>query len=355
MYSKGGNLMSFEQLNPNACRTYLLSDGLEAVLIDPVIDHLSDYLARLEKDKLRLSHVIDTHTHADHISAGPSLRDATDCEYVMHVMAPPKCVTIHVEDGDELTLAGYKVKVLATPGHTRDSISLLFDEMILTGDFLFLDDAGAGRDDLPGGDAKAHYDSLMTLKNLSDDLMVYPAHEYRNRKPSTLGKQRHSNPHLKPISKEAFVGYIDELKLGPAEWMKDVLTANYKCAMDPNAAWIPTDVPACEIKGTMNPNAGDIEINYICNKTLDATPDALLLDVREPYELTDNLGSIEGVKNIPVGQLSHKLGTLKNYKNKPIIVICRSGARATTGAQILITAGFTDVKVLEGGMMKYRL
>lgn len=347
--------MRFEQLNPAACRTYLLAEGKEAVLIDPVIDHLSDYLSLLDNDGLTLTHVIDTHTHADHISAGPSLKDATDCNYVMHSAAPPKCANIRVTDGDELILAGQKARVVATPGHTRDSISLLFDDKMFTGDFLFLEDAGAGRDDLPGGDASAHYDSIQKLRDLSGDIMIYPAHEYRNRKPSTLDVQREKNPHLKPTTKDDFVNYIEELKLGPAEWMKDVLAANYKCAMDPNAAWIPTDVPACEIKGTLNPNAGDMDLHFICVDTLKATEDALLLDVREPYELSDpTLGQIEGVMNIPVGLLTHSLPKLADYKDKPVVTICRSGARATTAAQILITGGFSDVRILDGGMLAYR-
>lgn len=346
--------MKFEQLNPGACRTYLLSeeDKNQCVLIDPVIDHVGDYLELLKKRQLTLTHVVDTHTHADHISAGPSLKDATECEYVMQALAPPKCVTIRVKEGDELELAGRKAKVIETPGHTRDSISLVFEDMILTGDFLFLEDAGAGRDDLPGGNAKAHYDSIQKLEDLSGDLMVYPAHEYRHRKPSTLAVQREKNPHLQMASEEAFVMYIDELKLGPAEWMRDVLNANYKCAMDPNAAWIPTDVPACEIKGTMNPNAGDIEVSYISHNHI--KEGTLLIDVREKEELTDPLGHIKGVKNIPIGQLTHRIGELSDYINRPVVVICRSGARATTGAQILITGGFTNVKVLDGGMIKYR-
>lgn len=348
--------MIFKQLNPASCWTYLLSNGKEAVLFDPVIDHVSDYLSLLKEDNLTLTHVIDTHTHADHISAGPSLKDATDCQYVMHRLAPPKCVTIPVVDGDELILAGQKATIIETPGHTRDSISVLFDDKILTGDFLFLEDAGAGRDDLPGGNAGSHYDSLQKLNSLPDELMVYPAHEYRQRKPSNLLAQRQNNPHLKPMTKESFINYIEELKLGPADWMKDVLKANYKCSRDPNAAWIPTDVPACEIKGTMNPNAGDVEVHFICNDKTNLAKEngALLLDVREPFELTDSLGSIEGVLNIPVGQVSHSIEQLEEYKDKHIIVVCRSGGRATTAAQILTTAGFEHVDVLEGGMLGYR-
>ena len=238
--------MYIEQLNPASCWTYLLTNGFEAVLVDPVIDHTGDYLKLLKNRNLKLTHVVDTHTHADHISAGPSLKDATDCLYVMHKLAPAHCVTNYVKDGDVLVLAGKKAKVIETPGHTKDSISLLFDDMILTGDFLFLEDAGAGRDDLPGGSAEAHYESLQKLKDLAGNLMVYPAHEYRKRKPSDLATQREKNPHMKHMAKKDFINYIEELKLGPADWMKDVLTANYRCSREPNAAWIPTDVPACE-------------------------------------------------------------------------------------------------------------
>ena len=347
--------MKLEQLNPAACRTYLLSQDDEAVLIDPVVDHVSDYLNLLSDRKLKLTHIVDTHTHADHISGGPALRDATDSEYIMHKLAPAKCVTIRVEEGDELTLAGYTAKVIETPGHTQDSISLIFKDTIFTGDFLFLEDAGAGRDDLPGGDAKTHWNSLQKLNKYSGDIMVYPAHEYRDRKPSNLDNQRALNPHIKKASesKEAFIAYIDELKLGPADWMKDVLAANYKCATDPNSVWIPTDLPACEVKGTLNPNAADIEVAVIEPEELAEYKGAILIDVREPDEIVGPLGAIEGVKNIPVGSLTHRLDELKDYKDKDIIAVCRSGARANTAAQIMITAGFEKVKVLNGGMIKY--
>ena len=346
--------MSFEQLNPAACRTYLITNEDEAVLIDPVLDHVSDYLKLLKDRKLKLTHVVDTHTHADHISACPSMRDATDCEYIMHSISPAKCVTIRVKDDDELILAGERAKVIETPGHTKDSISLLFDNKLLTGDFLFLEDAGAGRDDLPGGSAVAHWNSLQKLKSISGDVIIYPAHEYRDRKPSSLENQRENNPHLKNLSKDEFTTYINDLKLGPADWMKDVLKANYRCATNPNSAWIPVDVPACEIKGTLNPNMGNIDVSYITALQMKDKKNPILIDVREKDELEEKLGHIEGVVNIPIGELTHRLSELENYKDKDIITVCRSGARATTAAQILITAGFNNVDVLDGGMIAYR-
>jgi len=347
--------MKIEQLNPGPCWTYLLTaEDNTCVLIDPVIIHVDEYLKVLKDRNLKLTHVIDTHTHADHISAGPSLIEATGCDYVMHDKAPAKCVTQRVKDGDNITIAGKEAKILETPGHTRDSISILFDDMILTGDFLFLDDAGAGRDDLPGGDANSHWDSLQKLKYVSGDVMVYPAHEYRDRTPSDLGNQRKSNPHLKDMTKDEFTTYINDLKLGPADWMKDVLKANYSCSKDPNAAYIPTDVPACEIKGTLSKDAESIEVTSVDKVHLMMLESPLLIDVREKEELNDVLGHIDGAINIPVGQLSQRIHEVEEYKDKQIITICRSGARAKTAAQILLSAGFSNVKMLEGGMIGYR-
>lgn len=354
--------MIFQQLNPHSCRTYLFGDEKKrtAILIDPVIDHFRDYLELLGAKGLKLSYVFDTHTHADHISAGSSLKDATGCEYIMHENAPSKCVSMRVNDGDILDLDGLLFKVLYTPGHTMDSISLIIDDKLLTGDFLFLDDAGAGRDDLPGGNAAEHWESINKISELPDYLMVYPAHEYRNRQPSTLAKQRHSNPHLQKRSKDDFVKYLEDLRLGPAEWMKDVLKANYACAKDPNAAWIPIDTPACEIKGTVDKGVNEIEVGYIDSKELKQTlqkqdSKLLLLDVREKYELTEQLGHIERIVNIPIGSLISKLKELDGYKERDIIIVCRSGARATTAAQILKKAGFDNVSVLKGGMIEWRM
>ena len=111
--------MNIEKLNPGACWTYLLTnDDNTCVLIDPVIIHTDEYLELLSERNLKLTHVVDTHTHADHISAGASLVQATGCQYVMHEKAPAKCVTQRVKEGDVIEIAGKKAHVLETPGHT---------------------------------------------------------------------------------------------------------------------------------------------------------------------------------------------------------------------------------------------
>lgn len=351
----------FEQLNPGACKTYLIKpdNSKDVAIIDPVIEHLKDYLNLLKDNNYNLKVVIDTHTHADHISGAAALKDITECEYMMHSKAPSKCITRKIKEGDELNIGNIFVRVVESHGHTQDSISLVLPDRILTGDALFLDDGGAGRDDLPGGDPAMHWETLQKFINILDEnIIVYPAHEYRNREPSSLAKQKKSNPHLKPRTKEEFIQYIEELKLGPADWMNDVLKANYACARDPKAAWIPVDSPACEVKGTLEIGVNEQQPDFISIQELqhrlkdDLVKNPLLVDVREAHELKGPLGHISGVKHIPITKIAAKISELN--KEDETIIVCRSGARAYTAAQILKQAGFENVFVLNGGMIAWR-
>lgn len=348
--------LRFDQLNPGACRTYVIGrrNSKEAALVDPVLDRLEDYIVYLKKERLKLVAVLDTHTHADHISAGPALRDLTGCPYIMHESAPAGCVTERLKDGQTFELAGVAVRAIHAPGHSADSICLVLKDRLLTGDTLFLDDGGAGRDDLPGGDAGAHWESLQKLLRLPDDLTVHPAHEYRGRRPSSLGTQKRTNPHLKPRTKEEFIGYVEELRLGPAEWMKDIQKANYACARDPYKKWMPTDAHACEIKGTLEKGVNDQLVIPVKPEELRAElekgPAPLLIDVRERTELGGELGHLPGILHIPVNELNRRLAELEPYKEKEIVTVCRSGGRSQTAAQILQQAGFRHVHFMEGGM-----
>ncbi len=353
----------FEQVNPHACRTYLVkAEGTnEAILIDPVLDHVDNYLQLLKRENLQLVAVIDSHTHADHISGAAALKDHMDhCQYIMHEKAPARCVTKRVKDGDQIELLGTPVKVLHSPGHTRDSISLIFPDRLFTGDALFLDDGGAGRDDLPGGDPSKHYDTLKRFFELPDHLVVCPAHEYRDRKPSNLSRQKETNPHLRKATgtKKEFINYLEDLKLGPADWMKDVLKANYACARDPGAVWIPTDSPVCEVKGTLDLGVNaqivsSISVNELKSR-IDAKDAPVMIDVRESHELIGPLGKLDNVRHIPLLKLIQNLDKIKGLKHKEVVIVCRSGGRAHTASQIMQQTGFKKVKVLEGGMLVWR-
>ncbi|MFX0126081.1 MAG: rhodanese-like domain-containing protein, partial [Candidatus Hodarchaeota archaeon] len=199
-------------------------------------------------------------------------------------------------------------------------------------------------------------DSIQKFLNLPDHLVVFPAHEYRGRQPSTLVQQKTSNPHLKKRTREEFVQYLEDLKLGPADWMHDVLKSNYACARDPGGIWIPVDSPACEVKGTLEVGVNEqvvssISVQQLKNR-LDGNP--LMIDVREKRELFGPLGHLQGIKHIPLGQLISNLEKLSKLKDQEIILVCRSGARAHTAAQIMQKKDFTKVFVLEGGMKAWR-
>ncbi len=347
------------QLNGHSCKTYLVmhQDSRNAIFIDPVIGKIDEYMNLLRQEGLVLRQVIDTHTHADHISGAAALKEKTGCSYLMYDSAPATCADKKIREGDTIKLPdGITAKVIYTPGHTKDSMSLVFDEFVFTGDALFLDDGGAGRDDLPGGDPGEHWDSLQKLAALPDNLIVYPAHDYRDRIPSSLGTQKQTNPHLRTHSREEFIQYIRELTLGPADWMVDVLKANYTCTKDPNAVWIPEDAPVCEIGGTRESEIGNIEVEHTTvtelKQKLRGKEKPVLLDVREKEELTGELGHLKGIVHIPLGTLKSRMGELD--PEKETITICRTGHRATTAAQMLKKAGFPRVSVLKGGMTEWR-
>jgi rhodanese-related sulfurtransferase len=214
-------------------------------------------------------------------------------------------------------------------------------DRILTGDTLFLDEGGAGRDDLPGGDAAIHWESLQRLKELHDNVVVYPGHDYRSRRPSTIGEQKQRNPFFKPRSQDDYIRFVDELKLGPADWMKEVLKANVHCTRERGALHIPSEVSACEALGTLTTTSasqaepGQVSAHQL-RQRLDAKEKLVLLDVRESTELSEELGHIAGIIHVPVG-----------------MVICKMGGRARSAAKILQSEGFPTVRMLSGGMIAW--
>jgi glyoxylase-like metal-dependent hydrolase (beta-lactamase superfamily II)/rhodanese-related sulfurtransferase len=350
--------MVFEQLNDAACKTYLIASERtkEAMLVDPVLEEVDRYLEILRERGLALRYVVDTHVHADHISGAATLRDRTQVDYIMHHNSVSSCANLRVGEGDTVNLGELEFHVLHTPGHTQDSITLRLPDRILTGDFLFIGSGGAGRTDLPGGDAGEHWDSLQKLRSLPGELLVFPAHDYHNREYSTLAQERADNPRLQARSRADYVRWLDEQRLGPAEWMADVVKANYACAMDPRAAWIPADQPSCEVKGTAT--SANAELVHTISAELlaqqiesDAPP--VVLDVREPEELGGELGSIAGARNIPIGQLARRITELGGLESQPIVTVCRSGGRSATAAAVLSTSGFRNVRSLDGGMRRW--
>ena len=146
--------MLFRQLfdKQSSTYTYLLASrkGGEALLIDPVFEHVNRYLKLLEELDLRLVKVVDTHIHADHVSGMGALRDATRCVTVMGEESPAEYISMQVSDNEKLTVEGVTLTALHTPGHTIESYSFLMDDRVFTGDTLLI--RGTGRTDFQKGD-----------------------------------------------------------------------------------------------------------------------------------------------------------------------------------------------------------
>ncbi|QRK10029.1 MBL fold metallo-hydrolase [Archangium violaceum] len=192
----------FEELNGGAsCRTYLIAcpRTREALIVDPVLELVPGYMQRLGKDQLRLAMVVDTHTHADHLSGGRELARMTGA---VHAGAPAGTVQRLLSEGDVVAVGNVRLDVWASPGHTADAMVLVMEDRVLSGDTLLI--GATGRTDLPTGDAEAEYHSLQRLLSLPGDTLVFPAHDYGGRTFSTIGHERLTNPRLR-LEHDAFI------------------------------------------------------------------------------------------------------------------------------------------------------
>ncbi len=196
--------------SPRGCLSYLVVDEVsnEAALIDPSQEiPLEDYLDALQKQKAVLRYIIETHTHADHISSAPVLKEKTGALLVRHALAPSKLNDMPVQGGERITLGSSELHILATPGHTNESISLLVGGAVFAGDALLI--GGTGRTDFQLGDSEALYTSLHEVFGaLPDSTVVYPAHDYKSRTHSTIGDERAHNPRFL-LPKHEFVEALD--------------------------------------------------------------------------------------------------------------------------------------------------
>jgi sulfur dioxygenase len=210
--------------------TYLLAgrEGGEALLIDPVRERAPVYVQLMEELGVRLVFAIDTHVHADHITALGQLREQTNCVTIMGRESKAACVSRTVQDGDILDVDGLKLRALYTPGHTDDSYSFVMDDRVFTGDTLLI--RGTGRTDFQNGDPAAQYDSIFgKLLALGDALYVYPAHDYRGFTVSTIGEERRHNPRLRVSSKNAYIEQMRALHLPNPKLMDIAVPANLAC------------------------------------------------------------------------------------------------------------------------------
>jgi len=224
--------MLFRQLfeRDSSTYTYLIAGrtGGEALLIDPVRAELSQYLRLIDELDLRLVFAIDTHVHADHITALGDLRTETSCATLMGAQSKAECVSRKISDGERLKVDGLELRALYTPGHTDDSYSFVMNDRVFTGDTLLI--RGTGRTDFQNGDAGAQYESLFgKLLQLPEQTLVYPAHDYKGWTVSTIGEERAHNPRLQVRSKQEYIELMQGLRLPSPRLMDTAVPANLAC------------------------------------------------------------------------------------------------------------------------------
>ena len=209
--------------------TYLIASGRgrEALIIDPVKESTEAYLGLINQLDLKLVRAIDTHTHADHVTALGDLRDATQCVTIMGEFTNAECVSEHVSEGDRIDIDGIRLEAIYTPGHTDESFSFYWNQgdqkAVFTGDVLLI--RGSGRTDFQGGDPRKSYDSIVNkLFRLPDDTLVYPAHDY---------EEKHYNPRLAGKSEAEYARIMNNLNLPDPKLMDVAVPANLACGKQP--------------------------------------------------------------------------------------------------------------------------
>jgi glyoxylase-like metal-dependent hydrolase (beta-lactamase superfamily II) len=308
----------------DGCLGYLVADegSRSALAIDPRLDQVAQFEEALASRGLRLRYVVDTHTHADHLSGARPLAQRTGATLLAHVASKLRGPVERIADGATVALGGRTVKILHAPGHTPDSIALLADGHLFTGDSLFV--GGAGRTDFPGGSASDLFDTFRAFEALPDDTVVHPGHDYVGRAVSTIGAEKLENPLMRERERTAFVSRLSVTTPPPANM----------------AAIIRHNLGAAEA-ATVSPG----ELQALLGQ---ASP-LFVLDVRSPLEFES--ARIDGARLIPLDQLDSRLHDVP--EGTDVVVVCRTGVRATVAAETLVRAG-RRARVLEGGMNAWR-
>ena len=223
--------MIFKQLfdSKSSTYTYLIGSakGREAIIIDPVLENVDEYIAHLKELDLKLVKVIDTHIHADHITGASKLKNDTNCTTIMGENSPADTVDIKLKDDGIIEIDQLKIRAMFTPGHTSDSYSFLMDNYLFSGDTLLIN--GTGRTDFQNGSSKdAYYSLFHKLLKLPEETILYPGHDYNGKKSSTIGKEKEHNPRLQVENVDQYIEIMSNLNLSKPVMIDHNISRNLK-------------------------------------------------------------------------------------------------------------------------------
>ena len=312
--------------------TYLIAatKGAEAFIIDPVLDRVHEYLQFLGENDLRLVVAMDTHVHADHKTGLGKLRKLTRCMTCMSQNASVSTISRRLADGDVLKVGEIEIKVLDTPGHTDDSLCFLIEDMVFTGDTLFI--RGNGRADFQNGDPGELYDSIKEkLFTLPDSTVVWPGHDYKGEHISTIKREKAQNPRMAGKSRDEFVDIMNNLNLPNPQLMDIAVPYNQGFSDNLGALMGEAVVLNCEqVESLENP---------------------LIIDLRDQDE-ADHTGMLKGAILIPLRELDSALEDPKHIINqgKEVVFYCAHGERSALGLEFALENGLKNAKHMAGGI-----
>jgi len=343
--------MLFRQLfdASSSTYTYLLADeeSHEALLIDPVFEQASRDLALLNELGLTLKLVVDTHAHADHITAAWLLKQKTGCKIAISADAGAKNADVLLHDGQRFGVAGVELEARATPGHTSacTSFVLAAEQMVFTGDALLI--RGCGRSDFQEGNPARLFHSITEqIFSLPERYAVYPAHDYNGRTRSSVGEEKQYNPRVGGGADERdFVEYMKAMQLPHPKKIDEALPNNLRSGK-PASGKLPDEPDWAELRVTF---AGipEVEPEWVLQHQAELT----VLDVREAEEIGALIAGLETVTVIPLSALRERVGEVPT--NKPVVTLCRSGKRSSMAITILKEAGHEKVANIHGGILHW--
>ncbi len=322
--------------------TYLLVDDAthEAVIIDPVAEQVERDLKLLRETGARLLYSLETHVHADHITGGNTLKQATGACTVVSADCNAHGYDRLLSDGDVILFGRQEIVVIATPGHTPGSVCYLWQDRLFTGDTLLI--GGCGRTDFQNGSAQALWTSVTTrLFTLDDQTLVYPGHDYKGRRLSSIAEERAFNARFAGQTRESFLALMGNLNLAMPRRIHEAVPANLDGgAPDTRVAAAPAPTQLTNVSPQQFAQLAQAGAVH-------------LLDVRTPLEF-ERL-HIAGAVNVPLDRLEPSVLKAQLGADAPLYCVCQTGTRSQMAAKLLREAGFMRVVHVDGGTNAWAL